>query len=85
MEIEESLAMIHESTIKNQLESLKQCNKKIHKTNKEMVNILSKLNIVTCHTFIDDKISIDAPLNIILDSLKDEHLKAENEVMAQSI
>jgi hypothetical protein len=50
-----------------------------------MVNILSKLNIVTCHTFIDDKISIDAPLNIILDSLKDEHLKAENEVMAQSI
>jgi hypothetical protein len=40
-----------------------------------MVNILSKLNIVTCNTFIDDEISIDAPLNFILDSLKDEHLE----------
>ncbi len=50
-----------------------------------MVNILSKLNIVTRNTSIDDKISIDAPLNFILDSLKDEHLKVENEAIAQSI
>jgi hypothetical protein len=50
-----------------------------------MVNILSKLNIVTCNTFINDEISIDAPLNFILNSLKDEHLKVENEVIAQSI
>jgi hypothetical protein len=50
-----------------------------------MVNILSKLNIVTCHIFINEKNSIDVPLNFNFDSLKEEHLKAENEVMAQSI
>jgi hypothetical protein len=43
---------------KEQLQYFKEQDKKIHKTRKTMVNILSNLNIAMCHVFIQDKINM---------------------------
>jgi hypothetical protein len=43
---------------KEQLQYFMHQDKKIHKTNKAMVNILSNLNIAMWHVFIQDKISM---------------------------
>jgi len=48
----ERCTLIHEWTMKNQLDYLKHKNKKIHKMSKDVVTILSTLNTTMCHAFI---------------------------------
>ncbi len=51
LEIEQCHSNIHEHTFKKHIYYLKSHDKKIHKVNKRMANVLFNLNNVMCHAF----------------------------------
>jgi hypothetical protein len=79
LEIKGRCTLIHEWTMKNQLNYLKHKNKKIQKTSKDMVTILSTFNITMCHAFIQEYFLMLAPLNFTLNPSKEEHMQVEND------
>jgi hypothetical protein len=79
LEIKEQCTLIHEWTMKNQLDYLKHKNKKIHKTSKDMVIVLSTFNITMCRAFISRFFLMLTPLNFTSNSSKEEHTQLEND------
>jgi len=55
LEIEEHRTKVQEHTMKDQLKYFKHRDKKIQKTNKNMVSVLFQLNTMMCQAFIHDK------------------------------
>ncbi len=65
---------IQQCNIKQQLKYFKQHDKKIHKTSKNMVSVISSINTTMCHAFIQDKTLLPTPLNFASDLLEDENV-----------
>ncbi len=61
--------------MKQQLTYLKARNKKILKTNKNIVNVLANLSTSICHAFIQNKKLIPPHVNLASDSSDDECLE----------
>jgi hypothetical protein len=70
LEIDKNVTKPHEKTFKH-LKYVKEINKKVHKMNKNMVSVLSKLNYAMYHAFI--KVQLQMPPRIIMfESLSDD-------------
>ncbi len=54
LEIKQQHSSAHECSFKTHIYYLKACDKKLHRMNKSMVNVLSTFNTIFCHVFIKD-------------------------------
>jgi len=54
LDIDKNRTKFLKNTFKQNLQYLKERDKKVHKMHKSMVNVLSNLNMTTCHAFIED-------------------------------
>lgn len=61
-----------ERTTKEQLKYLKSRKRKIHHTSKNTIKVLTSLNLVMCHAFIQDKTNLFPHVHLLLSSLEHE-------------
>ncbi len=56
----------------------------MHKTNKKMMNGFSNLNTTMCHTFVENKYQMFAPLNFASNSSKEKHGQHKDGILLKS-
>jgi hypothetical protein len=56
LDIDKNITKMQEKTLKQHLKYLKEQGKKVHKVNKNIVNILSSLSMAMCHAQIKGSI-----------------------------
>jgi hypothetical protein len=64
LEIDKNRTKSREKTFKQHLKYLKERDKKPYKMNKNMVNVLTNLNFVMCHAFINYQTQMPPLINI---------------------
>jgi hypothetical protein len=69
LDINEHHSKFHNHIFKEQLQYFKSKDKKVHKTIKNMVNVMSNLNTIMCHAFIKDQALMFPPI-VLLNSSK---------------
>jgi hypothetical protein len=73
LEIEQQCLGVHELTFKTHIRYLKAHGKKLYKMNKNMVNVLSNLNIILCHAFIKDLTFMPPIVDLFLEDESRSH------------
>ncbi len=72
LNIDKNKTKAQEKTFKQHLKYLKENDKKVHKTKKNMVNFLSNLNIAMCYVFIKDQLLMPPLVNLSNSSFDDQ-------------
>jgi hypothetical protein len=77
LEIKQQHSSVHECSFKTHIYYFKTHDKKLHRMNKSMVNVLSIFNIIFCHAFIKDLTHMPP----IVDLPLEEELRSDDELL----